>query len=74
MTDQIQLEKFLNSLVSLQKDIHDFGINRQYYPQVNLLGIEKQFIKKKFEIQISIQRSNNTNKLDYLVTLPSFVI
>tara|TARA_Y100000389_G_scaffold204896_1_gene260591 strand:+ start:19397 stop:19915 length:519 start_codon:yes stop_codon:yes gene_type:complete len=48
----------------------------QYYPQVIHLGIEKQFIKKKFEIQISVQRSNSiyTNKLDYLVTLPSFVI
>ena len=41
-------------------------------PQVNDLGLEKNCNNKKFEIQISVQRSNN--KLDYLVTLPSFVI
>lgn len=44
----------------------------QCIPQVNNLGIEKHFNKKKFEIQFSVQRCNN--KLDYLVTLPSFVI
>jgi hypothetical protein len=41
-------------------------------PQVNNLGLEKYFNNKKFEIQISVQRNNNN--LDYLVTLPSFVI
>lgn len=44
----------------------------QCIPQVNNLVKEKHFNKKKFEIQFSVQRNNN--KLDYLVTLPSFVI
>jgi len=54
-------------------DIKNLNLSSiQCMPQVNDLGLEKNFNNKKFEIQISVQRNNNN--LDYLVTLPSFVI
>ena len=47
----------------------------QCMPQVLNLVKERHFNKKTFEVKVCAQRNNdNMDKLDYVVTLPSFVI